>query len=183
MRRGVADSQSLLFRDQLEGTTAMKRDPEVRLGRSSRRVSSIRSRLPGLARPRRVLAGAALAAVASVTLVAGLSAGASSAGTFRHGGFVAERDGLGIQPGKIKHVWYIILENKAYDATFTGLNNNTYLWKTLPSQGALLTNYYGTGHSSLDNYVSLVSGQAPEVDDQDDCPEDRMSSLFRRGPL
>ena len=170
MRRGVADSQSLLFRDQLEGTTAMKRDPEVRLGRSSRRVSSIRSRLPGLARPRRVLAGAALAAVASVTLVAGLSAGASSAGTFRHGGFVAERDGLGIQPGKIKHVWYIILENKAYDATFTGLNNNTYLWQPLPSQGALLTNYYGTGHSSLDNYVSLVSGQAPEVDDQDDCP-------------
>jgi len=23
----------------------------------------------------------------------------------------------------------IILENKSYDATFTGLNNNTYLWK------------------------------------------------------
>jgi hypothetical protein len=29
----------------------------------------------------------------------------------------------------IKHVWFIILENKSYDATFTGLNNNTYLWK------------------------------------------------------
>ena len=70
----------------------------------------------------------------------------------------------------IKHVWFIILENKSFDATFTGLNNNTYLWKTLPSQGTLLTQYYGTGHFSLDNYVSLVSGQAPTVDDQNDCP-------------
>ena len=50
-------------------------------------------------------------------------------------------DGLGIRPGKIKHVWLIILENKSYDASFTGLNNNTYLWKTLPSQGVLLKNY------------------------------------------
>ncbi len=53
-------------------------------------------------------------------------------------------DGLGIQPGKIKHVWLIILENKSYDASFTGLNNNTYLWKTLPAQGVLLKNYYGS---------------------------------------
>lgn len=70
----------------------------------------------------------------------------------------------------IKHVWFIILENKSYDATFTGLNNNTYLWKTLPAQGTLLTNYYGTGHYSLDNYVALASGQAPQVDTQNDCP-------------
>jgi phospholipase C len=67
-------------------------------------------------------------------------------------------DGLGIAPGKIKHVWLIILENKSYDASFTGLNNNTYLWKTLPSQGVELKNYYGTGHDSLDNYLSMTSG-------------------------
>ena len=79
-------------------------------------------------------------------------------------------DGLGIKPGKIKHVWLIILENKSYDATFTGLNNNTYLWKTLPAQGVLLKNYYGTGHFSLDNYVSMVSGQATQPDTQADCP-------------
>jgi hypothetical protein len=79
-------------------------------------------------------------------------------------------DGLGIHPGKIKHVWLIILENKSYDATFTGLNNNTYLWKTLPSQGVLLKNYYGTGHFSLDNYISMVSGQATQPDTQSDCP-------------
>ena len=80
-------------------------------------------------------------------------------------------DGVGIRPGKIKHVWLIILENKSYDASFTGLNNNTYLWKTLPSQGVLLKNYYGTGHDSLDNYLSLASGQAPLTDTQSDCPD------------
>jgi Phosphoesterase family len=79
-------------------------------------------------------------------------------------------DGLGVKPGAIKHVWLIVLENKAYDASFTGLNDDSYLSQTLPSQGALLTNYYGTGHSSLDNYLSLFSGQAPVTDDQDDCP-------------
>jgi hypothetical protein len=75
----------------------------------------------------------------------------------------------GLKPGAIKHVWLIILENKSYDATFTGLNQNTYLWKTLPEQGALLEDYYGTGHSSMDNYLSMVSGQAPSEDVQEDC--------------
>ena len=79
-------------------------------------------------------------------------------------------DGVGIAHGKIKHVWLIILENKSYDATFTGLNHNTYLWQTLPRQGVLLKNYYGTGHFSQDNYISLVSGQATESDTQSDCP-------------
>ncbi len=108
------------------------------------------------------LAVAVAAAAAAVPIV---SASASSSGTY-----LASRDGLGIQPGKIKHVWLIILENKSYDATFTGLNNNTYLWQTLPSQGVLLKNYYGTGHFSLDNYISLVSGQATQPDTQADCP-------------
>ena len=54
--------------------------------------------------------------------------------------------GITGQAGAIKHVWLIILENKSYDATFTGLNQNSYLWKSLPAQGVLLKNYYGTGH-------------------------------------
>ena len=66
--------------------------------------------------------------------------------------------------GKIKHVWLIILENKSYDENFTGLNQNSYLWKELPRQGALLNHYYGTGHYSQDNYITLVSGQAPQMD-------------------
>ncbi|HUJ54788.1 MAG TPA: alkaline phosphatase family protein [Gaiellaceae bacterium] len=138
-------------------------------------------------RRRRALGLAAALALAAVLLVTA-SAGSSSAGPFGwfgHGGHET-RDGLGIQPGKIKHVWLIILENKSYDATFTGLNNNTYLWHTLPSQGVLLKDYYGTGHYSLDNYISLVSGQATEPDTQADCPYydtfggslDKSGSLF-----
>jgi hypothetical protein len=75
----------------------------------------------------------------------------------------------GTPVGGVKHVWLFILENKSYDETFTGLNQNSYLWQTLPQQGALLTNYYGTGHFSMDNYISLVSGQSPSFDTQDDC--------------
>jgi hypothetical protein len=75
----------------------------------------------------------------------------------------------GLRTGQIKHVWLIILENKSYDATFTGLNQNSYLWKTLPSQGVLLKDYYGTGHYSQDNYESMVSGQSTSMDLQADC--------------
>ena len=46
----------------------------------------------------------------------------------------------GTPVGGVKHVWLIIEENKSYDSTFTGLNQNSYLWQTLPQQGALLTN-------------------------------------------
>ena len=83
----------------------------------------------------------------------------------------AHFDGLGIAPGRVKHVWLIIMENKSFDASFTGLNNNTFLWQTLPSQGVLLENYYGTGHFSQDNYISMVAGQAPITDTQSDCPQ------------
>ena len=98
-----------------------------------------------------------------------VSAGASSVASAKRPR-APSRDGLGIAPGKIKHVWLIILENKSYDATFTGLNKNTYLWRTLPGQGVLLKNYYGTGHFSFDNYLASVSGQATQPDTQADCP-------------
>ncbi len=107
------------------------------------------------------VAGALVAVVPIVSASASSSVSAASA---------SSQDSIGIGQGKIKHVWLIILENKAYDATFTGLNKNTYLWQTLPTQGVLLKNYFGTGHFSLDNYVSLVSGQAPQPDTQADCP-------------
>jgi len=45
-----------------------------------------------------------------------------------------------------------------------------YLSKTLRSQGAFLPNYYATGHESLDNYISMISGQAPNLITQADCP-------------
>jgi hypothetical protein len=36
--------------------------------------------------------------------------------------------------------------------------------------GALLTNYYAIGHSSAANYIAQVSGQAPNLATQSDCP-------------
>jgi hypothetical protein len=122
---------------------------------------------PASWRRRALWAAGAIAVVLAAAVVPAAVARASAGSPASDG---RGPDGLGIQPGKIKHVWLIILENKSYDATFTGLNNNTYLWKTLPAQGVLLKNYYGTGHFSLDNYISMVSGQATEPDTQSDCP-------------
>jgi hypothetical protein len=123
---------------------------------------------PGWSRRILTVSAIGLAGLAA-TLVPSISATASTHRSTGHKSS-APPDGLGIQPGKIKHVWLIILENKSYDATFTGLNHNTFLWQTLPHQGVLLKNYYGTGHFSLDNYISLVSGQATQPDTQADCP-------------
>jgi hypothetical protein len=115
-----------------------------------------------------VIGAGALVATATLTSVG--DASATSTPTSGHGSTTsAVLASSGLRPGSIKHVWLIILENKSYDATFTGLNQNSYLWQTLPSQGVLLKNYYGTGHSSQDNYLSMVSGQAPEEDTQSDC--------------
>jgi phosphatidylinositol-3-phosphatase len=69
----------------------------------------------------------------------------------------------------IKHVWVVVLENKDYDTTFGKDSPAPYLAHTLPSQGQLLTHYYGTGHESLDNYITMVSGQPPNPVTQADC--------------
>jgi hypothetical protein len=71
---------------------------------------------------------------------------------------------------KVKHVFVIVLENQGYEATFGNPAADPYLAQTLPAEGALLQNYYGTGHESNDNYVSLVSGQPPNAQNQADCP-------------
>src|SRR5436190_12417817 len=70
----------------------------------------------------------------------------------------------------IKHVFMIVLENKGFDDTFGPSSQAPYLSQTLTSQGELLTQYYATGHASLDNYVTMVSGQAPAIVTQADCP-------------
>ncbi|MGW7001542.1 alkaline phosphatase family protein [Streptomyces sp. NPDC054933] len=102
-------------------------------------------------------------ASAGVLAAAGLTATADTG--------VASAHTEAFHPPKIKHVWMIMLENKSYEAAFTGLNQNSYLWKTLPQYGELLRQYYGTGHYSLDNYISAISGQAPAPDNQNDCPQ------------
>jgi hypothetical protein len=67
------------------------------------------------------------------------------------------------------HIWNIVLENEDYASTFGTPAADPYLAKTLPAMGALLEDYYGTGHESNDNYISLVSGQPPNLQNQGDC--------------
>jgi phosphatidylinositol-3-phosphatase len=69
----------------------------------------------------------------------------------------------------IHHVFVIVLENESESATFGNPSADPYLAKTLPSLGVYLPNYYATGHVSNDNYISMVSGQAANVQNQGDC--------------
>ena len=68
----------------------------------------------------------------------------------------------------INNVFIIVLENENADSTF-GPDAPAYLAKKLPSKGLFMPDYYATGHLSLDNYISMVSGQAPNPQTQADC--------------
>jgi hypothetical protein len=70
----------------------------------------------------------------------------------------------------IRHVWVIELENQGYAQSFGTPSADPYLAKTLPRRGALLEDYYAIGHASADNYIAQVSGQAPSLGTQADCP-------------
>src|SRR5690242_8735902 len=70
----------------------------------------------------------------------------------------------------IKHVFVIVLENQGYDTTFAPTTRATDLADTLTKQGALLRQYYGIGHFSLDNYIAMVSGMPATALTQIDCP-------------
>jgi hypothetical protein len=73
-------------------------------------------------------------------------------------------------PPPIKHVWVITLENEAAETTFGAGSPAHFLNNTLRPQGVFVEQYYGTGHASLDNYISMVSGQGPNPATQGDCP-------------
>jgi hypothetical protein len=83
--------------------------------------------------------------------------------------FVAGAVGRASALPPIEHVFVIVLENKDYDDSFGPASPAPYIAKTLPAQGQLLEQYYGTSHASLGNYISMVSGQAPNPDTQGDC--------------
>ncbi|HTW38676.1 MAG TPA: alkaline phosphatase family protein [Steroidobacteraceae bacterium] len=71
--------------------------------------------------------------------------------------------------GPVGHVFLIVLENQSFEATFGPGSRAPYLARTLTREGLLLRQYYAIGHNSLDNYIALVSGQAPNEDTQNDC--------------
>ena len=64
---------------------------------------------------------------------------------------------------------HFLTKSQNYSTTFGANTPATYLAKTLASQGALVPNYYGTGHVSLDNYVSMISGQSGTPQTIFDC--------------
>jgi phosphatidylinositol-3-phosphatase len=70
----------------------------------------------------------------------------------------------------VRHVFILMLENQSFQLTFGQGSPAPYFATTLTSKGALLKNYYGIGHASLDNYLALISGQAPNPQTQADCP-------------
>jgi phospholipase C len=70
----------------------------------------------------------------------------------------------------VRHVFVLVLENKSYEASFGPQSPAPYLAHELAPRGALLTQYFGIGHYSLDNYIALISGQAPNEATQMDCP-------------
>ena len=69
--------------------------------------------------------------------------------------------------GPIHTVFQILLENESESSTYPG--TGTELDK-LASQGVFFTNYFATGHASLDNYIALISGQAQYSSTSQDCP-------------
>jgi phospholipase C len=120
---------------------------------------------------RAVVRGAFVAALAAFVSGAAMAAAHASpddpragpAGIPKHS---AVSDGL----PPIRHVFILVLENQSYSTTFGKYTPAPYLANTLTSKGALLSQYYGIGHWSLDNYLALISGQAPNSDTQADCP-------------
>jgi phospholipase C len=68
-----------------------------------------------------------------------------------------------------KHVFIINLENKGFDTTFGPGSAAPYLATTLRAKGNLLTQYWGTAHNSLPNYIGQLSGQGPNPQTQGDC--------------
>src|SRR5271165_2390428 len=90
---------------------------------------------------------------------AGTTAAAAGSGSASPGGLTA-----------VRHVWVIELENQGYAQSFGTPSADPYLARTLPRTGALLENYYAIGHSSAANYIAQVSGQAPDIATQIDCP-------------
>ncbi|HEX8105224.1 MAG TPA: alkaline phosphatase family protein, partial [Solirubrobacteraceae bacterium] len=85
------------------------------------------------------------------------------------GAMVAGPAGAAAAPPPVKHVVVIWLENKNYVETFGADTKAEYFTGDLVRRGQLLTNYYATGHLSLDNYISVVSGQPPNAETQADC--------------
>jgi hypothetical protein len=68
-----------------------------------------------------------------------------------------------------QHVFIVVLENESFERTFRKSSDAPFLNCLARERGKLLENYYAIGHYSLDNYIAMISGQAPNAITQNDC--------------
>ncbi|MHB1570312.1 MAG: alkaline phosphatase family protein, partial [Solirubrobacteraceae bacterium] len=134
---------------------------------------------------RRVRIGFGVVATVVALVAAAVGVSIASAGTqARHGTAPTHRVAATHRlPGgkfQIRHVFVIVLENESEATSFGASSPAPYLARTMVSHGAFVPNYYGTGHYSNDNYISMISGQAPNPSNQADCP---VFANFPAGPL
>jgi hypothetical protein len=63
-----------------------------------------------------------------------------------------------------------MLSQEGYNETFSASSTDSYLNKTLPSQGELIPGYYAVAGSPLANEIALLSGQGPTQQTAANCP-------------
>jgi hypothetical protein len=71
----------------------------------------------------------------------------------------------------IQHVFLIVLADHGFEETYGPASTATYMAKTLPEKGELLSNYYAVTSGDLANEIALVSGQGPNPATAANCPE------------
>lgn len=71
----------------------------------------------------------------------------------------------------VQHVFVIVLADHGFEETYGPTSTATYMSKTLPEKGELLSNYYAVTTGDLANEVALVSGQGPNPATAANCPE------------
>lgn len=71
----------------------------------------------------------------------------------------------------VQHVFVIVLADHGFEETYGPSSTATYISKTLPEKGELLSNYYAVTAGDLANEVALISGQGPNPATAADCPE------------
>jgi hypothetical protein len=113
------------------------------------------------------LSGVGLLICGLAVLAAPAPAARTAAPAARPGAASDRASGARMPP--IHHVFTIVLENESASSTFGRHSPAPYLARTLTSEGAYIPRYYGIGHASNDNYIAMISGQAPNPQNQGDC--------------
>ncbi len=77
------------------------------------------------------------------------------------------------EPGlpPVQHVFVIVLADHGFEETYGPSSTATYISKTLPEKGELLSNYYAVTSGDLANEIALLSGQGPNPATAANCPE------------